>query len=183
MLLKEEGSRGTSAKLSSPCSALTAMIRVCMMSGEELVSASIEEVGDAKGLKSLLRSWSGFPVCLQQLLHHGSSLDDDTMLLLHVPMDLQLVLLSMIQPAQQYEAHCELAAACEDGDAQVVQRLLEAGAQVDLQYAMFANPSGLGEIEFGTTPLMVAAENGHTEIIGLLLEAGANKDLQNLGCS
>jgi ankyrin repeat protein len=50
------------------------------------------------------------------------------------------------------------------GYANVVQRLIDAGADVNA-----------AETRFGFTPLASAARNGHVEVIKLLLDAGANR--------
>ena len=56
------------------------MLRVWRVSGQELLAINIQEQGicDVIGLKTLLRSLHGFPLCLQQLLHSGESLEDPT---------------------------------------------------------------------------------------------------------
>jgi len=57
--------------------------------------------------------------------------------------------------------------AAQRGDAQMVKRLLEQGADVDARN------------DYGTTALMFASDYGHAEIIRLLLDHGASVDLKD----
>ena len=142
------------------------MLRIWQMSGLELPAVSVEEVLYVRALKASLSRLHGFPMCMQQLLHDGNSLDNSTML--DAPMDLQLLVLGAFSTeVQQFEAASELRAACVHGDLEIAKRLLGAGANKN------------AENDVGRTALMLASESGHVEIARLLLEAGAGKDLQN----
>ena len=137
------------------------MLRIWRISGQELPAVSMEKVLDVRDLKASLRSLHGFPMCMQQLLHKGNSLDNSTKL--DVTMDLQIVLRA---PESEREAELELLEACSQGYLKIASLLLEAGANKN------------AKADEGKTALMLAAEKGHVEIARLLLEAGANKDLQ-----
>ena len=106
----------------------------------------------------------GFPLCIQQLLQNGESLEDCTKL--DAPMDIQLVLLPVSTAAQLERANLELMYACKHGHVEVARMLLEAGADKDLQ------------AEAGKTALMHASLEGRLEIAGLLVETGVDLDLQ-----
>ncbi|CAE7675187.1 unnamed protein product [Symbiodinium pilosum] len=56
------------------------MLRICKISGQELPTLNIQNISDIRDLKRELRDRHSFPVCLQQLLHKGISLDDLTKL-------------------------------------------------------------------------------------------------------
>ena len=145
------------------------MIHVWTVSGQELPAISLEDVRDVRDLKSTLRRLHGFPICMQQLLHNGNSLDDSTQLGASSDMSIQLVLSA---PSSAKQPREELLEACEMGNLQVTRLLLEAGAHKDDE-----------EANTGYTALMCAASHGHEEIVRLLLEAGADKDAQaQLSC-
>ena len=80
------------ARMAPPIAAAD-MHRIFRPSGEELAVTSMEEVRDVKELKAALRSLYSFPLCLQQLLHNGSILDDSAKLT--TPIDMELVLFSI----------------------------------------------------------------------------------------
>ena len=134
------------------------------MSGQELPAISMEGISRVWDLKSSLRKLHGFPICMQQLLHDGCSLDD--VAVLDAPIDILLVLKAPSTDAQHLALAKELAETCKQGDLQAAQSLLQAGANKDL-------PD-----DYGNTALMFAVMGGHREIARLLLEAGANKDMQ-----
>ena len=178
------------------------MLRIWRVSGQELppINMKDEKIRSVRDLKRSLRSLHGFPLCMQQLLHDGNTLDNTTQL--DAAMDLQLVLLPLATADQKFEAGKELLKACGSGDLETARFLLEAGIDKD-----FRNPDGgetplLRAVEddghahivqlllkagahanrsdyFGEAPLMYAARNGHVEIAQLLLEAGADKNLAN----
>ncbi|CAE7700663.1 mask [Symbiodinium pilosum] len=147
------------------------MIHVWTVSGQELPAISLEDVRDVRDLKSTLRRLHGFPICMQQLLHNGNSLEDSTQLGPSSDMSMQLVLSAPSSAKQPREAANELLEACEMGSLLVTRLLLEAGAHKDEQDTT------------GYTALMCAASHGHEEIVQLLLEAGADKDARaQLSC-
>ena len=79
-------------------------------------------------LKRLLRRSYHFPVCLQQLLHGVSCLDN--MAQLEAPADLQLVLLRVSSAAQRRDSLCELVDyAALHGHVEVARFLVEAGTE------------------------------------------------------
>ena len=78
-------------------SLLARMLRIWQMSGQELPAVSTERILDVQDLKASL-SLDGFPICMQQLLHNGKSLNSFTKL--DAPMDLQLVLLPLLSNEQ-----------------------------------------------------------------------------------
>ena len=49
------------------------MLRIWQMSGQELAAIDMEKIFDVRGLKATLRSLHGFPMCMQQMLHNGTS--------------------------------------------------------------------------------------------------------------
>ena len=57
----------------------------------------------------------------------------------------------------------------DKGDIEKVRKLLQAGANVNLQD------------KNGETPLYKASRNGYTNIVRLLLDAGANPNIQDNG--
>ena len=61
---------------------VSAMLRVWGISGEELASLTTGEVSVA-ALKLLLRELHGCPVCLQEVLHCSTRLEDGAMLNLY----------------------------------------------------------------------------------------------------
>ena len=69
------------------------------------------------------------------------------------------------------EKHLTLLSAAESGDLGTVQRMLQAGADV--------NTTGDHTMPYGETPLHLAAEAGHREVVALLLEKGARIDQEN----
>ncbi|CAE7445844.1 ANKRD50 [Symbiodinium natans] len=143
------------------------MLRVWAASGQEL-AIDTQEVSDVLSLKRLLRRSYHFPVCLQQLLHGVSCLDN--MAQLEAPADLQLVLLRVSSAAQRRDSLCELVDyAALHGHVEVARFLVEAGTEVDSLDCT------------GIAALSCAASKGHAEMVRLLLAAGADKDLQD-GC-
>ena len=68
------------------------MLRVRMLSGNELVSLPLEELSDVKELKSRLSRIPGLPSRFRQRLSRCGSLLDDSAIL-DSPLDLELVLL------------------------------------------------------------------------------------------
>jgi len=152
------------------------MLRITLLSGQELTSMAVEDALDVKALKQRLNKSHGLPPRFRQrLLQEGQTLDDAFQL--DSPMDLQVVLTTFAKPS-----HCQveqLIIAARDGfvseeddctalmlassynHPEIVKLLLEASAQVN-----FAD-------ECGWTALMNATLNGHAQVVQLLLEARA----------
>ena len=143
------------------------------MSGEELLSISMEEIHDVKSLKTSLRRLYSFPTSMQRLLHNGNNLEDSVGLDASIDISLQLVLLAPCTAKQLFEATEELVEACEIGNLQVAQLLLEAGAHKDAW--------SQSQSHTGFTCLMLTAKYGHEEIARLLLQAGAARDVHGVG--
>ena len=51
----------------------------------------------------------------------------------------------------------------KDGNAEIVQKLIEDGADIEIK-----------DRKHGSTPLLWACQNGHTNIVKILLQNGAN---------
>ncbi|CAE7578224.1 unnamed protein product, partial [Symbiodinium sp. CCMP2456] len=179
------------------------MLRVTLLSGEEVTSLPLTELSDVKALKQRLHQQHGLPPRFRQrLLHEDSTLGDDVQL--DSAMDLQLLIVDFDKGAEvvrldlydaaglgnltQVERMLQLpmdpdiyedefvqgqisilSHASENGQADVVQLLLEAGADKNLCDM------------HGCSPLLNAAKIGHTPVVRLLLEAGALVDLPNSG--
>ena len=159
------------------------MLRIRKISGHELPAVSTANIRDICDLKRELRKMHGFPVCLQQLLHKGSRLDNSTkrdvlqdtnslgnssqLDALDASIHLQLVLATASTAAQLKETTVGFHVACWRGELEVAQLLLHASADKDSQD------------QSGRTALMQAARKDRTEITQFLLQAGANKDLRD----
>ena len=145
---------------------LADIIRVWRVSGEELAAIRSNEVFSVKDLRKHLCKLHGFPTCIQVVLYKGNTLHDSVRL--ETSIDVQLVLVPLSYPSErQLEAANELTDACAHGQVEVVQLLMQAGVDKNLQ-------DGLGE-----AALIRAARAGRLEIMHLLLEAYADKDLQD----
>ena len=97
------------------------MLRITLLSGEELTSLPLTELSDVKSLKQRLHQQHGLPPRFRQrLLHEGNALDDAVKL--DSAMDLQVLIVSFseVSEDQQYE----LIEAASDG------RVAEAGGMV-----------------------------------------------------
>ena len=141
------------------------MLRVWLASGRELAALPVVDMSHVMDLKRHLRTWHGYPVCLQELLQAEGLLENSAPL--DGPVDVQLVVLSILKPDRMAEAANELVEyAAETGHVEVARALLEAGADKD-----FLSSSGM-------TALMQASSKGHLEVVRLLLQAGAEQDMQ-----
>ena len=95
-----------------PCRVCTAMLRVTMLSGEQVASIPVMELSDVRSLKQRLHRLHNFPTRFRQrLLHEGSPLGDDAKL--DSIADLELLLLSY-HPTSQSQAD-ELVTAAMNG--------------------------------------------------------------------
>ncbi|CAE7763969.1 kidins220b [Symbiodinium sp. CCMP2456] len=161
------------------------MLRITLLSGEELTSIAVEDVRDVKALKQQLNKMYGLPPRFRQsLLHHGLTLDDSFNL--DLPMDLQVVLTTFAEPS---DSHMEqLIFAAKHGFVSEVEELLLLPMDPD---AVPSFPAGddrvqhmrtlrLFEPEFSeSTALILAAGMNHPEVVQLLLEAGAKVNCAN----
>ena len=83
------------------CAALY-MLRITLLSGQELTSIAVEDALDVKALKQRLNKSHGLPPRFRQrLLQEGQTLDDAFQL--DSPMDLQVVLTTFAKPS-----HCQV---------------------------------------------------------------------------
>ncbi|OLQ10090.1 Ankyrin repeat domain-containing protein 39 [Symbiodinium microadriaticum] len=140
------------------------MLRVTMLSGEQVASIPVMELSDVRSLKQRLHRLHNFPTRFRQrLLHEGSPLGDDAKLdsIAH----LELLLLSY-HPTSQSQAN-ELVTAAMNGFVDQVEALLQKPQNPDSTDA------------FAMSPLTVASSAGNIDIVRLLLEAGADKDVAN----
>ena len=98
------------------------MLRIRMLSGEEVESIPVGELSDVKELKLHLHRLHGLPTRFRQrLLRGGNPMDDSVML--DSPMDLDLVLLTY-SAASQRQA-CQLVEYAVRGSATEVRSPLE----------------------------------------------------------
>jgi len=162
------------------------MLRITLLSGEELTSIAVEDVHDVKALKQQLNKMYGLPPRFRQrLLHDGQTLDDAFNL--DLPMDLQVVLTTFAEPSDSQKE--QLFFAARDGFVSEVQALLQLPMDPD---AVPSFPAGddrveemllcsLFEPEFSEpTALILAVRMNHPEVVQqLLLEAGAKANFAN----
>eukprot|EP00439_Symbiodinium_sp_Y106_P057419 s1119_g8.t1 len=105
------------------------MLRVWSASGQEFAARSMEQFENAAAVKEFLCEVHGFPVYLQQLLHEGNLLVDDDKLA--GPMDVQLVLLTISDPATRLLAEDDLSKALRSNHVEMARFLLKAGVDGD----------------------------------------------------
>ena len=85
------------------------MLRITLLSGEELASLPLTELSDVKALKQRLHQQHGLPPRFRQrLLHDGNPLDDDVQL--DTEMDLQAVIAALNATSEECSELCEAAA-------------------------------------------------------------------------
>eukprot|EP00439_Symbiodinium_sp_Y106_P072998 s742_g13.t1 len=145
------------------------MLRITLLSGQELTSIAVEDALDVKALKQRLNKSHGLPPRFRQrLLQEGQTLDDAFQL--DSPMDLQVVLTTFAKPS-----HCQveqLIIAARDGFVSEVEALLQFPVDPDVvkgQADWLDDP----DPEDDCTALMLASSYNHPEIVKLLLEASA----------
>ena len=183
------------------------MLRICNLAGETLATFNADEV-DGKRVhhlkKSLAKQIGATRFQQRWLTEDHSELQDDAV----VPCcDVQLVVQSFVQAEE--EEMGQLLSACkenrpdelvdllrkplspprslvkalhmavENGFSQIVEILLEAGANPDMVYSDDDDEYGFDLFDDelgGRTALHLAAKKGNSEVVKLLLEAGANKE-------
>ena len=173
------------------------MLRVLGISGRELAVID-HEVDNVLALKRRLRELHCWPVCMQQLLHGDSILDDSAKV--EVPVELCLVVLDTLSShAKKVEAVVELVdCASRPGLVKTAQRLLDAMAGADMKQEKEEDLKGLnieacekmgedGHVEIlidRTSPwnnaLIVAARHANIEMARLLWDGGFPIDLDDL---
>ncbi|CAE7222182.1 ANK1 [Symbiodinium sp. CCMP2456] len=138
------------------------MIRVFMASGEELIAAPVEELGDVRTLKTRLAGLCSVPRFRQKLLclSDGTSLADWSTL--DEPMDLQLVLLPFNYASSEQAS--ELINMASSGRDSEVEEILQGRLHPDIAY------------NGGETALFFASRKGLVSTVKLLLEANAATD-------
>ncbi|OLP87712.1 Ankyrin repeat domain-containing protein 50 [Symbiodinium microadriaticum] len=134
------------------------MLRIRMLSGEEVAAMPVEELRDVKELKQQLNRLHGLPTRFRQRLFVCGTLLDDSAPL-DLLMELELVLLSYSATSQTQTE--ELVTASTNGSVTEVEAILQQPRHPD-----FARSDGF-------TALMAASRHGHVEVVRLLLEAGA----------
>eukprot|EP00439_Symbiodinium_sp_Y106_P061520 s2440_g9.t1 len=176
------------------------MLRITLLSGEEVASLPLAELSDVKALKERLHQEHGLPPRFRQrLLHDGNPLDDA--IKLESAMDLQVLIVAFCEDSEDQREELDMAAA--NGEVDKAEALLQLPMDPDTDAPpnedgtttlMCASQCGQVEIaqllleagaspdkrdNFGETALMIAAQSGHSQVMQLLLDAGAQKDLRN----
>ncbi|CAE7871385.1 unnamed protein product, partial [Symbiodinium microadriaticum] len=142
------------------------MLRITLLSGEDLTSIPCAELSDVQALKQRLHHQHGLPPRFRQrLLHEGNILDDAFEL--DSPMDLQVLTLPFSEASDTQRDR--LYEASGSGPAAEVESLLHVPADpdtVDVELDMLPG-----------SPLMSASSLGRLDVVKLLLEAKAQVDL------
>ncbi|CAE7578832.1 warA [Symbiodinium sp. CCMP2592] len=138
-------------------------------------TVSTTELSTVRALKRRLQSLCGLPRFRQRLLHGGRDLDDSVGL--ESPLDLQLVLLSLIDASDFQQGELEDAISFGSLDPGVDFRVLFIGSAAQVE-AILQRPQDPGSCEGRNMPLCKAAAGGHLEIARLLVEAKAEPDAQ-----
>ncbi|CAE7882527.1 unnamed protein product [Symbiodinium microadriaticum] len=140
------------------------MLRIRMMSGEEVASMPVVDLSDVKTLKQQLNWLHGLPSRFRQRLFLcGNPLDDSASL--DSPVELELVLLPL-----SAEAHVDkLLTASVNGSVCQVEAVLQRPQHPDVV-----------DVD-GSSPLLLASAYGHLEVVRLLLEASADTNFKNHG--
>ncbi|CAE7946391.1 Kidins220 [Symbiodinium sp. KB8] len=140
------------------------MLRIALLSGEDVTSIPVAELSDVRALKQRLHQEHGLPPRFRQrLLHEGMNLGDAFRL--DLPMDLEIVILAFSKAS--YSQRKELGDAAREGFETEVEALLQ----------LPLNPDE--DTSYSFKPLQLAAMRGHVEVARLLLEAGADKDFMD----
>ncbi|CAE7942505.1 unnamed protein product [Symbiodinium sp. KB8] len=139
------------------------MLRIRMLSGEDVASIPVGEVIDVRAMKQRLNALHGLPNRFRQrLICQGSPLDDSATL--SSPADLELVLLPHSDATETQVV--ELVTAAAKGSTTEVETMLR----------LPQNPNIVGSQ--GRSALTAASHEGNVEVLRLLLEAGADKNMQ-----
>ena len=158
------------------------MLHILRLEGEP-PQVDIEEIGTVIDLKRHLKRRHDYPICLQQLLHEQTRLDNSIRLvsllqdrddsdasalpnLLDAAIHIQLVVASPSTHAEKAEVDREFRHAYHSGRLKVAQRLLKAGANRDLRTS-------------NRTVLLDAADKGNVAVVRLLLRPLATPDLRD----
>ena len=87
-----------------------AMLRITLLSGEEVASLPLAELSDVKALKERLHQQHGLPPRFRQrLLHDGNPLDDA--IKLESAMDLQVLIVAFCEDSEDQREELDMAAA------------------------------------------------------------------------
>ncbi|OLQ11106.1 Ankyrin repeat domain-containing protein 50 [Symbiodinium microadriaticum] len=149
------------------------MLRITLLSGEELTSLPLAELSDVKALKQRLHQQHGLPPRFRlftKAVSEGQQQELDVAVSDGKVAKVEALLQLRMDPdaPKDVDGSTPLMRASKCGHADVVQLLLEAGAEKD-----FRDLSG-------GTALMCAACSGRVSVVRLLLGAGAQKDVHDL---
>ena len=159
------------------------MLTVRLVSGHLLAAIPTQELSTVRALKQRLHSLCDAARFRQLLLHEGKILEDD--LKLDCPLELQLVLLTFINPTRKQVA--EIFRACWEGNVSELEEILSRPQDPNhfTPHVFRYLPVIFDDIPLAAlspaSPLQIAANFGKLDAIRLLLEAQA--DLGPAGCS